>query len=74
MDPRNTALVPVTKEKTPSELVQEQRLTYGEYVRAKVAAGSSKATVQEKIYASRMWQRRTQRANKIRQTFKVVGG
>ncbi len=74
MDRRSTALVPVTKEKTPSDLVQEQKLTYGEFVRAKVAAGNRKATTQEKIYASTLWQRRQERAKAIRKTFKVVSG
>ncbi|MEI3803353.1 hypothetical protein V6R85_02425 [Agrobacterium sp. CCNWLW32] len=64
----------MTKEKTPSDLVQKQKLTYGEFVRAKVAAGSRKATTQEKIYASTLWQRRQARAKAIRKTFKVVSG
>lgn len=74
MDRRSTALVPVTKEKTPSDLVLEQKLTYGEYVRARVSAASRKATTQEKIYASLLWQRRQERAKQIRKSFKVVSG
>lgn len=75
MDRKSTALVPMKKtEKSPSDLVQEQRLTYGEYVRAKVAASSKKSTTQEKVYASTLWQRRQDRAKAIRRTFKVVSG
>lgn len=70
----STALEPVKKEKTPSDLVQEQKLTYGEYVRAKVVASSKKSTTKEKIYASTLWQRRQERAKALRRSFKVVSG
>ena len=72
MDQRTTTSG--TTEKTPSEILAEQKMTYGELVRAKIAARSNRATVQDKIAVIRLKQRRDARALALRKTFKVVSG
>jgi hypothetical protein len=59
--------------KLPSDLLKEQRFTYGELVRAREIAGSRTATEQEKIYASMLQQRRDRRVRELRASIRLVG-
>lgn len=69
----------MTKEKTspgptpPSELVMQQRLTYGDLVTARRHASLRSASIKEKWAYQLMLQRRNKRAEDIRRTFRVVG-
>lgn len=69
----STSLVPAKKTKLPSDLLLDQKLTYGELVRAKVIARSKSASTKDKIYAAVLQQRRDERTKALRASFKVIG-
>lgn len=70
MTKKTTSRAPTKKH--PSDLLMEQRLTYGDFVTARRHAALKTASPQEKMAYQVMRQRRHQRALELRAAFVVV--